>query len=181
MSIPKVFHRVWLGGEMPVQFEAFGRAWLEMNPGWTMQTWDESVIETLDNRANCEKARTYSEKSDFIRHEVLVRHGGVYIDTDFQPLKPLGSLLDGVEAFCGTEDNYHASMGILMREDPLELLAGNPRARANWLARRTGLDATAIWEWGAVERVSTGLLCSQIELQPVGREMLAVADRVAED
>jgi hypothetical protein len=31
-----------------------------------------------------------------------------------------------------------------------------------------------------VERVSTGLLCTKIELQPVGREMLATADHVAE-
>ena len=30
-----------------------------------------------------------------------------------------------------------------------------------------------------VERVSTGLLCTEIGLQPGGREMLTVADRVA--
>lgn len=70
-------------------------------------------------------------------------------------------------------------MGILMREDPAELLGGGSRARARWLARRCGLDATAIWEWGVVERVSTGLLCTEIGLQPVGRQMLAVADRLA--
>ncbi|MGH3693767.1 MAG: aminoglycoside phosphotransferase family protein [Pseudonocardiaceae bacterium] len=70
-------------------------------------------------------------------------------------------------------------MGIVMREDPLELLGGDPRERARWLATRTGLDATAIWEWGVVERVSTGLLCTTIDLQPIGRQMLAVADRIA--
>ncbi len=71
-------------------------------------------------------------------------------------------------------------MGILMREDPLELLATDARSRARWLALRTGLDATAIWEWGVVERVSTGLLCTRIGLQPVGREMLAAADYLAQ-
>ena len=48
-----------------------------------------------------------------------------------------------------------------------------------WLAARTGLDATAIWEWGVVERVSTGLLATRIGLQPVGREMLATADALS--
>ena len=67
-----------------------------------------------------------------------------------------------------------------MREDLLELLHGDPRERARWLAARCGLDATAIWEWGVVERVSTGLLCTSIGLQPVGREMLAAADHVAD-
>lgn len=70
-------------------------------------------------------------------------------------------------------------MGILMREDPLALLRGDPHERARWLAAHTGLYAPAIWEWGVVERVSTGLLCTKIGLQPIGREMLAVADLVA--
>jgi streptomycin 6-kinase len=70
-------------------------------------------------------------------------------------------------------------LGIIMREDPLELLHGDAHQRARWLAARTGLDATAIWEWGVVERVSTGLLGTKIDLQPVGRDMLAAADHVA--
>jgi streptomycin 6-kinase len=73
-------------------------------------------------------------------------------------------------------------LGILMREDPAELLgrdARDPHERARWLARRCGLDATAIWEWGAVERVSTGLLAVKVGLEPAGRQMLAVAERVA--
>jgi streptomycin 6-kinase len=69
-------------------------------------------------------------------------------------------------------------LGILMREDPEELLAGDARARSRRLAALTGKDESAIWEWGVVERVSTGLLCTSIDLQPVGREMLAVADRL---
>jgi streptomycin 6-kinase len=70
-------------------------------------------------------------------------------------------------------------LGVLMREDPAALLTGDPRDRARWLAARCGLDAPAIWEWGAVQRVSCGLLLSGLGVQPVARQMLAVADRVA--
>jgi streptomycin 6-kinase len=70
-------------------------------------------------------------------------------------------------------------LGIVMREDPAELMAGDPWDRARWLARYTGLDTTAIWEWGVVERVSTGLVCTSVDLQPDGRQMLAAADRIA--
>lgn len=71
-------------------------------------------------------------------------------------------------------------MGILMREDPIELLQGDdPHQRARWLAARCNLDATAIWQWGVLERVATGLLLTKIELQPVGRQMLTAADHVA--
>lgn len=70
-------------------------------------------------------------------------------------------------------------MGILMREDPVELMDGDPYGRALWLSAVTGLDPMAIWEWGVVERVSTGLLLSEIDLQPIGRQMLAAAEYAA--
>jgi streptomycin 6-kinase len=71
-------------------------------------------------------------------------------------------------------------VGIIMREDPVELLEEGPWNRAHRLASLTSLDAAAIWEWGVVERVSTGLLCTQIELEPVGRDLLAAAVIVAD-
>ena len=58
-------------------------------------------------------------------------------------------------------------------------MAGDPRGRSRWLAERTGRDETAIWEWGVVERMSTGLLCTQIGVQPQGQLMLAAADALA--
>lgn len=67
-------------------------------------------------------------------------------------------------------------LGIIMREDPLD---GDLEERARRLAARTGLDATAIWEWGVVERVSTGLLGTRVGLQPIAGQMLAVADQLA--
>jgi streptomycin 6-kinase len=51
--------------------------------------------------------------------------------------------------------------------------------RALRLAAWTGLDPAAIWEWGVVERVSTGLLGTKVGLQPEARHMLQAADRLA--
>jgi streptomycin 6-kinase len=80
-------------------------------------------------------------------------------------------------------DGLHAEpeydLGVLMREDPVELMTSDPWQRARWLAARSGLDAAAIWEWGAIERVSTGLLLLRIGLEREGREMLAAADHIA--
>ena len=73
-------------------------------------------------------------------------------------------------------------LGILMREDPDEPddpMREDPRLRARWLADRTGLDEEAVWEWGVVERVSTGLSSTAIGMQPFGAQMLALADRLA--
>jgi streptomycin 6-kinase len=67
-------------------------------------------------------------------------------------------------------------LGVLMREDPVELIEDNPKDRARFLATRCGLDEEAIWEWGAVQRVWDGLLCCKDDLQPFGRQMLDAAE-----
>lgn len=69
-------------------------------------------------------------------------------------------------------------LAIPMREWSQPLLAGDPlalgRARCHRLAELTGLDPAPIWQWGLIERVSTGLACLQLGLD--GGEMLAVAN-----
>jgi streptomycin 6-kinase len=70
-------------------------------------------------------------------------------------------------------------LGVLLRGNPVELMQGDPMERARWLADRTGLDPTAIWEWGAPERVSSGLLCHAMDMQPVAAQMLEAAEFAA--
>jgi streptomycin 6-kinase len=67
-------------------------------------------------------------------------------------------------------------LGVLLREDPAE---GDLRDRCAWLADRTGIDPRAIWEWGLLDRVATGLTLTVAGLQPVAAEMLAAADEIA--
>jgi streptomycin 6-kinase len=104
----------------------------------------------------------------------LLVHGDVHQWNALE--SPRGFLLvdpDGLIA----EPEY--DLGILMREDPIELMVDDPRSRARRLAASTGCDVTAIWEWGLVERVATGLLLLEIDLQPVAGQMLAAAEHVA--
>jgi streptomycin 6-kinase len=70
-------------------------------------------------------------------------------------------------------------LGVVAREDPEEYLTGDPDRWVRRLARRGGVDPAAVREWAVVERVSTGLLATAIDLQPVGRLMLEAADRIA--
>jgi streptomycin 6-kinase len=72
-----------------------------------------------------------------------------------------------------------ADLGVLIREDAVELLTGDPLDRPRRLAARTGTDPVAIWEWGTIELLSNGLLCLETGLEQYGRESLAVADRLA--
>jgi streptomycin 6-kinase len=70
-----------------------------------------------------------------------------------------------------------------MRGWSQELLAGNTgrlgRRRCALLSDLTGVEAQPIWEWGFIERVSTGLLVLHVGRTALGEEMLAVAERFA--
>jgi streptomycin 6-kinase len=56
-------------------------------------------------------------------------------------------------------------------------LGDDLRARTQKLASRTGVDATAIWEWGTIHRVFSGVYACSIGFQPFGDLLLAEADR----
>jgi streptomycin 6-kinase len=70
-------------------------------------------------------------------------------------------------------------LAIPMRDWSESLLEGDPlklgRERCDLLGRLTAVDTQAIWEWGFIERVSTGLLALQVGAQQIGKEMLGVA------
>jgi streptomycin 6-kinase len=71
-------------------------------------------------------------------------------------------------------------LAVAMRGWSRELLEGDTlrrgRERCAHLSRLTGTDEQPIWEWGYIERVSTGLLALQVGRERLGRDMLAVAE-----
>jgi mannosyltransferase OCH1-like enzyme len=100
-AIPRVVHRIWLGdAPMPDAHVAFGDTWRQHHPGWTVRLWTDS---DAPEPAGSERARNLGERTDLIRYEILRRHGGVYVDTDVECLRPLDGLLTGVAAFAAYE------------------------------------------------------------------------------
>ena len=73
-------------------------------------------------------------------------------------------------------------LAVPMREWSGELLAGDTVrlaiTRCELLAKLTGVDPEAIWQWGYMERVSTSLTMLDIGMREEGLESLAVADRL---
>ncbi len=77
-------------------------------------------------------------------------------------------------------------LGVVLRGWCEELLAGDAdralataRRYCRLLADRSGLDETAVWEWGFLERVSTGLYLLHLGADDLGRKYLESAERLA--
>lgn len=70
-------------------------------------------------------------------------------------------------------------LGVVLREWNSELLAGDAvtlaRRYCHLLASHTGVEAQAIWEWGFLERVSSGLYALSFGAEELGRPFLVTA------
>jgi mannosyltransferase OCH1-like enzyme len=70
-------------------------------------------VPALVNRDAFEAAETPAGKADVLRYELLLQFGGVYVDADFEPRKPVGDLFDGINAFFADEGPNTPTIGIL--------------------------------------------------------------------
>jgi mannosyltransferase OCH1-like enzyme len=104
--IPHVFHQIWLGPEpLPRAHAEYGWSWANHHPGWELRLWtEENLPGDLERKEIYELLRRPAERSDMLRLELLDRHGGVYVDTDFECRRSIEPLLDGVRFFCAYID-----------------------------------------------------------------------------
>jgi mannosyltransferase OCH1-like enzyme len=103
MPIPRLFHQIWVGAErFPDEFAGYQQSWLGHNPEWELHFWtDENLPEALRRPEVYDRSRTPWERADILRLEVVHRFGGVHVDADFECLRPIDSLLEGVDFFIG--------------------------------------------------------------------------------
>ncbi|MBU6446843.1 MAG: hypothetical protein KGQ49_05540, partial [Verrucomicrobia bacterium] len=116
-KIPKIIHQIWLGGQLPEKYRALQATWLAKHPDWEYRLWTDADVQDFPftNRERFEKAVNVGEKADIFRYEILNVYGGLYVDTDFECVRPfdvfhhlldfytgiLGAYADGQEVHIG--------------------------------------------------------------------------------
>ena len=92
--IPKRIHYVWVGGPLPDTQRAYIDSWRETNPDYEFTLWNESNIDfSIDLLRRAYNERKWAKVADITRLVAILRHGGVYLDTDIRLCKPLDPLL----------------------------------------------------------------------------------------
>jgi inositol phosphorylceramide mannosyltransferase catalytic subunit len=116
-SIPHIIHQIWLGSAFPEKYKEFQQSWKTNHPDWQYILWTEKEIENfgLINKEKFDLAQNFGAKSDIARYEILYRIGGLYIDTDFECLKPFDYLCDRLSFFAGciSDDKFEMANGLL--------------------------------------------------------------------
>lgn len=141
--IPKIIHRLWInppGPPMPAEFKEYGRRWKELHPGWEVRDW-ESIDELypLDNQRYYDRASQYAIvrrdngqpdihrfRSSMTRLEIMNRIGGVYIDADTEPLKPIDELIEGAEVVLAYSVNTRRNGDRVVSDSFFASVPGHP-------------------------------------------------------
>lgn len=114
--IPRILHRT-VPADTTDQVEQWWKDFGRLHPGWELRTYREPIDPadwplTGDLFARCQNG---AQKAGLIRLEILVRDGGVYVDSDVEPIRPFEPLLHG-PAFAGWEDETTVPDAVLACE-----------------------------------------------------------------
>ena len=112
-EIPKKIHQIWLGSPVPEKYKTWMNSWKNLNKGWDYYLWDDEKIKSLNmqNRDLFDTIENLGAKSDIARLEILRLFGGIYVDTDFQCLRPLNDQILKTKMFACCLSNYSPQIG----------------------------------------------------------------------
>ena len=103
--IPQVIHYCWFGRKPLTEMaERCLASWRKQMPHCQIKRWDEDNcdINAVPYTAEAYRLGKYAYVADYFRLWIIYHHGGIYLDTDVELIKPLDDML-ARGAFMGQE------------------------------------------------------------------------------
>lgn len=113
-KIPKIIHYCWFGrNTIPEHYKEWMKSWKKYCPDYEIIEWNEDNYDVMKNRyiAEAYEVKKWGFVPDYARLDIVYEHGGIYLDTDVEVVRPLDSLL-GQKAFAGFQDCYNVALGL---------------------------------------------------------------------
>lgn len=111
--IPPILHFIWLGSPLPEDAKTIIKTWKNCHPGWEINVWSDKDVSKVSwtngyIKLAFEDARTWAEKADILRYEILYQLGGVYADIDTLCLHSFNDLISqNITLFTGLVENVY--------------------------------------------------------------------------
>jgi hypothetical protein len=125
---------------MPAEYKQYGRDWEDFNPGWTVTDWDSSSLHLNDTQVwrnaavlddllangekeGADKIALATHLADVLAYELVFEFGGLYVNTDMQPVKSLDTLFENHPALyetagAGKEDDHYVVNAVMWAPEP---------------------------------------------------------------
>jgi mannosyltransferase OCH1-like enzyme len=93
--IPRIIHQTWRDANLPEPFARLAETWRAHHPHWQWRLWTDTdnrafVTERLpDMLALYDNYPHPIQRVDMVRYLILHTHGGLFVDLDFEALRPL--------------------------------------------------------------------------------------------
>ena len=119
MSIPKVIHYCWFGGNpLTPLAERCIASWKKYCPDYEIVCWDESNFDVTQNIYVKEayENKKWAFVSDYARVFILYHYGGVYLDADAEVIKPIDSILINETAVTGYSNEFWIPAALIAAE-----------------------------------------------------------------
>jgi len=114
-NIPKVIHYFWFGGNpLPELTQKCIKSWRKNLPGYEVFEWNEETfdINSIQYTKEAYKKKKFAFVSDYVRLYALTKYGGIYMDSDYEIVKPIDFLLNN-QAFAGFENKNYIATAII--------------------------------------------------------------------
>lgn len=112
--IPKTIHYCWFGrGEKSKLIKRCIASWKRVCPDYEIIEWNEDNydISKADFMKRAYEAKNWAYVTDYARLDIVYEHGGIYLDTDVELIKPFDFLLK-YAGFAGFEDSERVNTGV---------------------------------------------------------------------
>ena len=131
LGIPALLHQIWLGGRpLPARWADFSDRLQAMNPEFQYKRWGDADADALIAGTPYEPFyRAWTNpgfRSDILRLLILQQFGGIYLDTDCEPVRPLDCLRAGREAFLGATFQPQPIHEVLVENAAIGSCPGHP-------------------------------------------------------
>ncbi|HMV69458.1 MAG TPA: glycosyltransferase, partial [Myxococcota bacterium] len=133
MPIPPIVHQTWRDREIPARWLDFHASWRRHHPAWTHRLWTDDELRALVAAEAPWLLPIYDaypdpiERVDVARVVVLRACGGLYVDLDYECLRPHDALLADHELALALEPDVHARQRGLSRLVCNAWMASAPR------------------------------------------------------
>lgn len=113
-KIPKIIHQIWGGEkELPKSYQILSETWRRDYPDWQYEFWDDKRINEFVLKNYPEYYDQFlafphnMQRWDSVRYFIMEQIGGMYVDFDFQSIKPITPLIQGQECCFALDPETH--------------------------------------------------------------------------